>query len=186
MEFTRFLVTDNGVKPTKRMTEAILHFPTPTTISGVRSWFELMIRVSYAFSQVEVMAPFRELLKTKNRKFYWEERFEHLFQESKRVIVWKMEKGVQTFEMNRTTGLATDYSKTGISYFLFPKHCGCRGELNIGCRDGHWKIILTGSRFTSDSESRYASGRRSLSPCIWARVMPNVYTRVPGLASDRI
>lgn len=156
VEFAGFLVTDNGVKPTKRMTEAILHFPTPTNITGVRSWFGLVNQVSYAFSQAEVMAPFRELLKTKNRKFYWDETLERIFQESKKVIVGKIEKGVRTFEINRATGLATDYSKTGISYFLFQKHCGCSGELNMGCGDGHWKIILTGSRFTSDSESRYA------------------------------
>lgn len=68
----------------------------------------------------------------------------------------KIKKGVRTFEMNRATELATDYSKTGISYFLFQKHCRCPGELNMGCADGHWKIILTGSRFTNDSESWYA------------------------------
>ena len=101
-------------------------------------------------------SPFRELLKTKNRKFYWDETLECLFQESKKVIVGKIEKGVRTFEINRATGLATEYSKTGISYFLFQKHCGCSGELNMGCGDGHWKIILTSSRFTSDFESRYA------------------------------
>ena len=102
------------------------------------------------------MALFRELLKTMKRKFYWDKTLERLFQESKRVIVGKIEKGVQTFEMNRATGLATNYSKIGISYFLFQKHYRCSGELNMGCGHGHWKIILTGSRFTSDSESRYA------------------------------
>ena len=156
VEFAGFLVTANGVKPTKRMTEAILHFPTPTNISGVRSWFGLVNQVSYAFSQAEVMAPFRELLRTKNRKFYWDETLERLFKESKRVIVEKIENGVKTFEINRTTGLATDYSKTGISFFLFQKHCKCPGEADMSCGEGHWKVILAGSRFTNDAESRYA------------------------------
>ena len=127
-----FLVTDNVVKPTKRMTETILHFPTSTNITSVRSRFGLVNQVSYAFAQAEIMACFRELLKTKNRKFYWDEKFERLFQNSKRVIVGKIEKGVRTFEMNRAMGVATDYNKTGISYFLFQKHCECRRELNIG------------------------------------------------------
>lgn len=76
--------------------------------------------------------------------------------QSKSVIVEKIEKGVQTFKRNRATGLATDYSKAGISHFLFQKHCKCPGELNMDCRDGHWKVILASSRFTNDAESRYA------------------------------
>ena len=109
VEFAGFLITANGVKPTKKMTEAILHFPTPTSITGVRSWFGLVNQVSYAFSQAEVMAPFRELLQTKNQKFYWDEPLEHLFKESKLVIMDKIEQSVKTFEINRTMGLATDY-----------------------------------------------------------------------------
>ena len=156
VEFAGFLITADGVRPTKKMTEAILHFPTPTNISGVRSWFGLVNQVSFAFSQAEVMAPFRELLQTKNRKFYWDETLEQLFQESKKKIIEKIENGVKTFEIDRTTGLATDYSKTGISFFLFQKHCGCPGETDMSCGDGHWKLILAGSRFTNDAESRYA------------------------------
>ena len=155
MEFTGFLVTDNVVKPIERMTDAILPFPTPTSIIGARSWFGLVNLVTYAFSPTEVMVPFLELLKAKNREFYWDETLERLFQESKRVIVGKIEKCVRTFKMNTATGLAIDYSKTSISYLLFQKHSGCSGVLNMGCGDGHWKIILTGSRFTSDSESRH-------------------------------
>ena len=49
------------------------------------------------------------------------------------------------FEVNRLTGLATDYSKTGISYFLFQEHCECGIKLNMSCGDGQWKIILTGT-----------------------------------------
>ena len=34
----------------------------------------------------------------------------------------------------------------------------------MGFGDGHWKIILTGSHFTSDSESRYSSVEEALFP----------------------
>ena len=70
VEFAGFLVTADDVKPTKKDDGAILHFPTPTSITGVRFWFRIVNQVSYAFSQAEVMAPFRELLRTKNQKFY--------------------------------------------------------------------------------------------------------------------
>ena len=64
VEFAGFLVTANGFRPTRKKTEAIHHFPIPTNITDVRSWFGLVNQASYAFSQAEVMAPFRELLRT--------------------------------------------------------------------------------------------------------------------------
>ena len=59
------------------------------------------------------------------------------------------------FEINRITCLATDYNKTGISCFLFQKHCNCPGEANLNCRDDHWKLILVGSHFSNDAELCY-------------------------------
>ena len=58
--------------------------------------------------------------------------------------------------MNRATCLSTDYSKTGIGYSLFQKHCRCSTESGPNCGKNHWKIILAGSRFTKDAESRYS------------------------------
>ena len=66
VEFDRFLVMANGVRPMKKMTEAILHFPSPQNIMGVRSWFGFVNQVSYAFSLAEVMALFWILLHSKN------------------------------------------------------------------------------------------------------------------------
>lgn len=37
VDFIGFLISTDGVKPTKKMTEVILHFPTPTSIMGDRS-----------------------------------------------------------------------------------------------------------------------------------------------------
>lgn len=42
VEFVGFLLTADGIKPTKKMTAAILNFPTPTNIIGVRFWFRLV------------------------------------------------------------------------------------------------------------------------------------------------
>lgn len=62
-----------------------------------------MNQVSYEFSEAEMMAPFRELLRSKNRRFYWDETLEQFFEESKRVIVREIVDGVKTFEINKTT-----------------------------------------------------------------------------------
>lgn len=79
VEFAGFLITVDGVKPTKKMTDVILHFPTPTNTTLVRSWFGLMNQRSDAFSRAKVMTPLRELLRSKNRKFYRNEMLDQLF-----------------------------------------------------------------------------------------------------------
>ena len=43
-----------------------------------------------------------------------------------------------------------------IEHFLFQKYCNCATEAGPVCGEDHWKLILAGSRLTSDAESRYA------------------------------
>ena len=69
-----------------------------------------------AFSQAEVIAPFLEQLRSKNRKFHWDETLERLWRELKRVMVQRIKEGVKTYEISRKTFLATDYSKKEINY----------------------------------------------------------------------
>ena len=102
------------------------------------------------------MAPFWELLKTKDRKFYWGDTLDKIFEELRLRIIKEIENGVKTFKINRPTCLSTDFSRTGIRYFLFQKYCSCATKAGPACGKDHWKLILAGSRFTSDAESRYA------------------------------
>ena len=66
-----------------------------------------------------------------------------------------IEKGNRTFDKSKPTCLATDWSKSGIGFWLFQKHCHCQGTKLFCCKSG-WKITLVGSRFTHSAESRYA------------------------------
>ena len=100
------------------------------------------------------MQPFRQLLKP-GIPFRWDDHLDGLFQESKAVIVSETENGVRLFDKSKPTCLATDWSKNGIGFWLFQKHCKCVRTVPFCCRDG-WKITLIGSRFTSATESRYA------------------------------
>ena len=66
--------------------------------------------------------------------------------------------GVQIFEKSKPTCIITDWSKTGIGFWLLQKHCACiktDSKKLFCCHDG-WKITLVGSRFTHPAESRYA------------------------------
>ena len=48
-----------------------------------------------------------------------------------------------------------EWSKTGVGFWLFQKHCSCPGNKPFCCRDG-WKITLAGGQFTHPAESRCA------------------------------
>lgn len=153
VEFAGFQIDATSVKPCNRYVRAIREFPTPRSITDVRAWFGVINQVSYAFSMAEKMAPYRELLKP-GTPFRWDEQLDALFAETKEVIINEIAHGVRIFDTNKPTCLATDWSKTGIGFWLFQKHCSCAGETPFCCKDG-WKITLIGSRFTSPAESRY-------------------------------
>ena len=100
------------------------------------------------------MLPFRELLKAGTR-FQWTDELDLLFNETKALIIDEIHKGVEIFDKSRPTCLATDWSREGIGFWLFQKHCSCASSRPFCCKTG-WRITLVGSRFTSGAESRYA------------------------------
>ena len=161
VDFAGFTVTDEGVKPTRKMLEAIASFPKPVSLTGARAWFGLVNQVAYSFAQTEEMAPFRDLLK-RNRQFYWDENMDTLFERAKVKIVEQVEEGVKRFEMDRPTCLATDFSKTGLGFFLLQQECQCDPEKGPNCGPGHWKLVLAGSRFLKDAETRYSPSEGEL------------------------
>lgn len=156
VNFAGFTIDQNGYRPTDKMLSAISEFPTPSSITGVRSWFGLINQVAYAFAQSSTMAPFRELLKAKGTRFYWDDSLNTLFEQSKKIVVDKVREGVKSFEIHRPTCLSTDWSKSGIGFLLQQKHCSCPLDKAPHCGAGHWRLIFAGSRFTTEAESRYA------------------------------
>ena len=154
IEFAGFEVTNEGYRPPDRILSAIRDFPTPKSITDIRSWYGLVHQVAYAFAQAPIMAPFRELL-SKKRSFYWDENLSLIFEASKEKIVSEVKKGVKTFEVKKPTCLFTDWSRTGMGFVLTQKQCDCKGE-DPQCGDGHWNLIFAGSRFLKDAETRYA------------------------------
>ena len=154
VEFAGFEITNTNVRPCDKFLRAILDFPTPLNLTDIRSWFGLVNQVSYAFSMTERMLPFRTLLKPSS-KFEWTEELDTAFQMSKKIITQEIENGVRIYDKSRATCLATDWSKSGVGFWLFQKHCTCIDTKPFCCISG-WKITLVGSRFTNPAESRYA------------------------------
>ena len=154
IEFARFEITPSSVRPCTKYLDAIRNFPTPANITDVRLWFGLINQVWYAFDATERMQPFRQLLQP-GTPFKWTDELNNIFEESKSLIIKEIEEGVRIFDKSKPTCLATDWSKSGIGFWLFQKHCQCSSTEPFCCRTG-WKITLVGSRFTHATESRYA------------------------------
>ena len=55
----------------------------------------------------------------------------------------------------KPTCLETDWSKSGIGFWLSQKHCHCTSTVPFCCPFG-WKTTLIGSRFTNKAEANYA------------------------------
>ena len=154
VDFAGFTITPSEVRPSQKYLEAITGFPTPKNITDVRAWFGLVNQVAYAFSMAPTMQPFRDLLKPTN-PFLWNAQTQRAFDLSKTTICQRIAEGVTIYDKSRPTCLATDWSKDGIGYWLFQKHCQCPSREILCCQEG-WKVVLVGSRFTHSAESRYA------------------------------
>lgn len=154
VEFAGFKITPTNVQPSDKYLDAVCNFPTPTDITGMRSWFGLVNQSAYAFSMTEIMAPFRDALKPGN-KFYWDDNLQRLFDKSKQEIVSAVKNGVQLFDKNKKTALITDWSRTGTGFSLMQKHCTCNSDTPTCCREG-WKLVFAGSQFNNKAESKYA------------------------------
>ena len=166
MDFIGFKVTEDSVKPSDKYLEAIRDFPRPTDITGVRSFYGLVNQVNYAFSNSDVMLPFRHLLKP-GETFTWTGEIEEAFIKAKETILESVREGVKTFNPELKTCVATDWSKKGIGFILLQKKCSCPGESPICCNDG-WVVTFCGSRFTTGPETRYSSVEGETLAVCWA------------------
>ena len=152
--FAGFEITMSSVRPTPEFLVSIQDFPPPSSITDVKAWCGLLNQAAYAFASAHYLLPFRELMKP-DVSFDWTDELNKLFEASKSVIIKEIEQGVRIFEKSRPTCLSTDWSKSGIGYWLSQKHCECPSATPFCCKSG-WKITLIGSRFTRGAECRYA------------------------------
>ena len=68
-----------------------------------------------------------------------------------RAQVKIVEEGVKRFEMDKPTCLATYLCRTGLEFLLLQQDYLRRPY----CVPGHWRLVLAGSRFLKEAETRY-------------------------------
>ena len=166
VKFLGFNVNRDSVTPTEDFLQNIRSFPTPKTITDIRSWYGAIAQISYAFSTAPIMQPFRHLLSTK-APFQWSPDLDQAFQASKEEIVRQCLHGVKSFDPNLPTALATDWSKLAMGFWLCQKHCKCQST-KPGCCDNGWQTVYVGSRFCTSAESRYAPIEGEMLAAVWA------------------
>ena len=103
----------------------------------------------YARRYDEIIADMDRKSKTTDDTVLWDESLEdhwwrtlyYLELVGRNGIILKaaIREGVQIFEPGHQTVLRTDYSKTGLGYFLTQQPCDCKERIPGCCSDG-WKI----------------------------------------------
>ena len=175
VDFAGFRISDATIEPLPKYIDAIRDFPTPTSLTDIRSWFGLVNQVSNYAQLREMMAPFKPFLSPKC-KFEWTSELDNAFNLSKIAIVEAIRHGVEIFDPSLRTCLRPDWSKTGIGYMLLQKHCSCTTETPDCCEDG-WGIALAGSRFLSPTEQRYAPVEGEALAIAWGLEQTKYFTQ---------
>ena len=154
VEFAGFNLSEDGYKVSSDITKAIADFPSPATRTDLRSFFGLVNQLSGSSSQIaNVMAPLRPLLQSKN-EFLWDANQESTFKTAKKTLV--SSPTLTYFDGEAPTRLVTDASRLGLGFVLQQQH------------QGDWKLVQAGSRFLTDTESRYAVIELELLGVAWA------------------
>ena len=175
VNFAGFRITKDSVEPLPKYLDAISGFPTPKSLTDIKSWFGLVNQVSHYAQLRDMLSPFRKFLSPKE-EFIWTEELDSIFEETKVKIVEAIREGVKIFDINRHTCLRTDWSKKGIGFLLAQKHCNCSLSLSHGCCPDGWRITLAGSRFLSPAEKNYAPIEGEALAVAWALEQTRYFT----------
>ncbi len=162
--FAGFILTPDGYTISDDITNAISRFPTPSSRTDLRSFFGLVNQLAASTSNIaEVLAPLRPLLSARN-DFLWTPDHDQAFQHAKEMLVTAPT--LAYFDQKKETHLYTDASTLGIGFVLMQKQDGS---------DGEWKTVQAGSRFLTNTKSRYAVIELECLAIAWATKKCHVF-----------
>ena len=159
VDWAGFTIGPDSVKPLTKHTEAVRSYPTPVSITDLRSFMALLQQVAYCYAISPAVSQFRHLLKP-TEPWRWTQEINEVFEQAKKVIAEKVEEGVRLFDPKLHTGLLTDWCQDGFGHILCQKHCDCplrEGQpANLNCCKTGWKVCSVGSRFCNTAEANYS------------------------------
>ncbi|EFP04464.1 hypothetical protein CRE_25636 [Caenorhabditis remanei] len=143
ISFLGFVIENNTIQPSGEKTEAIRKFPTPTTLSEVKSFLGMSGYFRRFIKDYAIIVKPLTTLTQKDVEFNWGEEQEKAFEEVKQRLI--SPPILTTPRMDGDFEMHTDASKIGIAAVLLQK------------QDDKLKVIAYASRPTTPVEQRYAA-----------------------------
>ena len=154
--FAGYLIDERGATLDPALYKAIADFPTPKTLTELRSFLGLAQQQAHFTDTIaELTRPFHPLLKKKN-DWIWTQEMSEAFVKTKSFL--STPAALAFYDHRRETRLFTDASRlNGLGFVLKQKQ-----------PDGYWKTVMAGSRYLTSAEERYAMVELELLAIAWA------------------
>lgn len=155
VSYCGFMISADGRQADPGKISAIERFPPPTNITELRSFMGLVQQLGDFSADISSAADsLRALLKPSNC-FMWTPDHQAAFESVKSALT--SPPILAHFDPSLPTVLQTDAARLkGLGYALLQQH------------DDKWRLVQCGSRFLSDTESRYAMVELELLALVWA------------------
>ena len=155
IEFYGHVITEKGIKPAVKITEAVKNFTEPKNVKEVQSFLGLINYLGIFINNLSTLtAPLRHLIKKEN-KWKWGEMEKQAFEKLKNIATSKL--CVAHFNPVLETILITDAGKIGLGAILAQKQ-----------EDGNIKPISYASRSLSKQEIKYSQTEKEALAIVWA------------------
>ncbi|XP_043223982.1 uncharacterized protein K02A2.6-like [Amphibalanus amphitrite] len=164
VSFCGFTLSLAGKQVQPGKVSAITEFPPPTNITELRSFMGLVQQLGDFSKEISSTAePLRGLLKPSN-SFIWTPDHQAAFDAMKAALA--APPVLAHFDPSLPTMLQTDAARRkGLGYALLQRH------------GNHWRLVQCGSRFLSDTETRYAMVELELLAIVWALKKCHIFLR---------
>ena len=153
--FCGYKLSCQGIEADEEKVAAIKNFPTPTNLTDLRSFIGLVNQLADFTPAISTsMTSLRPLLSSK-RVFQWMPEHQTSFDSVKQAL--SEPPVLAHFNPDLPTALHTDASRLyGVGYALLQQNC-----------DDKWQLIQCGSRFLTDTETRYATIELEMLAIVW-------------------
>ena len=163
VDFCGYTIGISGYTPDAKKTAALSKFPQPECLTDLRSFLGLVHQMgSFSAAVASAAEPLRQLLRPKN-EWMWTEEHTRAFNEVKAALV--KPPALSFFDAKRGTVLETDAERLKGPGF-------CLRQQDEG---GTWHLIQCGSRFVTETETRYAVIEVEMLAIVWAIKKCSIY-----------
>ncbi|XP_037804919.1 uncharacterized protein LOC119599258 [Penaeus monodon] len=163
--FCGYKLSRYGIEADPEKVRAITEFPTPANLTDLRSFMGLVNQLAEFTPKISTTAaPLRPLMSPR-RTFAWTADHTKAFIDTKQAL--SKPPILATFDPALPTILQTDASRLyGLGYVLLQDHGA-----------GRYKMVQCGSRFLTDTETRYATIELEMQAVVWAISKCKFYLR---------